>query len=336
MNRCTNPVSADPTHGGTLVIQPLPGIGDMLWHLAHIRAIARAGTAGSVTLLTKRRSQADRLLAAEPAVGEVLWLERNPGRHDGVLGILRLAHELQAHRFTEAFVLHGSGRYGFVCRLAGIPRRFGYGRGWHGWWLNGGATLARDEHHGHPIAMADRLLERLGLERPGIEPPLATSGAAREAVARRFGTLPRPWAALGIGCSEPDRRWSEARFAALSLELKPVFPTIFLLGGEAERDVAAAIATHHPDEGCLAVIGEPIDEVAALLSDCGLFVGNDTGVYNLAAAVHTPAIGLYNGRYPPLAYSPFLSAITPAVPGSGMAGIGVDQVLAYVHSLGSA
>ncbi|MDQ3774424.1 MAG: hypothetical protein M3461_08715, partial [Pseudomonadota bacterium] len=53
----------------------------------------------------------------------------------------------------------------------------------------------------------------------------------------------------------PLRRWGEARFAALSLELKPVFPTIFLLGGEAERDVATAIATHHPDEGCLAVIG---------------------------------------------------------------------------------
>jgi heptosyltransferase-2 len=336
MNRCTNPVSADPTSGGTLVIQPLPGMGDMLWHLPHIRAIARAGTAGSVTLLTKRRSQADRLLAAEPAVREVLWLERNPGRHDGVLGILRLAAELEAYHFTEAFVLHGSGRYAFACRLAGIARCFGYGRGWQGWLLDGGATLARDEHHGHPIAMADRLLERLGLERPGVEPPLAISSAAREAVARRFRTLPRPWAALGIGCSEPDRRWSEARFAALAMGLKPVFPTIFLLGGQAERDVGNAIAKHHPDEGCLAVIDEPIDEVAALLTDCGLFVGNDTGVYNLAAAVHIPAIGLFNGRYPPLAYSPFLSAITPAVSGSGMAGIGVDQVLAYVHSLGSA
>ena len=164
----------------------------------------------------------------------------------------------------------------------------------------------------------------------------------------RFPVPPaRPWPAVSGPSQDPGRPWgsgaasrigagSEARFAALSLELKPVFPTIFLLGGEAERDVATAIATQHPDGGCLAVIGEPIDEVAALLSDCGLFVGNDTGVYNLAAAVHTPAIGLFNGRYPPLAYSPFLSAITPAVPGSGMAGIGVDQVLAYVHSLGSA
>ncbi len=315
------------------MIQPLPGIGDMLWHLPHLRAIARACAAGSVTLLTKRRSQADRLLGAEPAVSAILWLERNPGRHDGVSGLLRLAHELQAHRFTEAFVLHGSGRYGLACRLAGIARRFGYGRGWQGWWLDDGTTLARDEHHGHPIAMADRLLERLGLERPGLEPPLAISNAAREAVAHRFGTLPRPWAAFGIGCSEPDRRWGEARFAALALGLKPIFPAIFLLGGEAERPIAAAIATAG---GCLLVIGEPIDEVAALLSECGLFVGNDTGVYNLAAAVHTPAIGLFNGRYPPLAYSPFLSAITPRAPGSGMAGIGVDQVLAYVHSLGNA
>jgi hypothetical protein len=36
----------------------------------------------------------------------------------------------------------------------------------------------------------------------------------------------------------PLRRWSDARFAALSLELKSVVPTMFLLGGEAERDVS--------------------------------------------------------------------------------------------------
>ena len=236
---------------------------------------------------------------------------------------------------SPAFVLHGSGRYAFACRLAGIPRRFGYGRGWQGWWLDGGATLARDEHHRHPIAMAIACSNAWDWNNP------VSSHRSR------FPVPPaRPWPAvsgpsktlggLGDRVQRADRRWSETRFATLSLEIKPVFPTIFLLGGEAEREVATAIATHHPDEGCLAVIGEPIDEVAALLSDCGLFVGNDTGVYNLAAAVHTPAIGLFNGRYPPLAYSPFLSAITPAVPGSGMAGIGVDQVLAYVRSLGSA
>ncbi len=313
------------------MIQPLPGIGDLLWHLPHIRAIARAGPPGGVALLAKRRSQADRLLAAEAAVAEVLWLQR-PGRHDGLAGILRLAHELRAHRFTEAYVLHGSGRYALACRLAGIGRRIGYGRGWQGLWLNDGARLARAEHHGHPIAMADRLLENLGLARPGLEPPLAIPETAARAVNARYGTLPRPWLAFGIGCSEPDRRWGYDNFAALAQALEEIFATIFLLGGDSERAAAGSIAARGPGAR-VAVIGQPLDQVAALLSECALLIGNDTGVYNLAAAVHTPAIGLFDGSYPPLAYSPFLSAITPRLPRSGMAGIGVEQVLEHVLSV---
>ena len=34
-----------PPSGRTLIVQPLPGIGDMVWHLPHIHAIA-ATTAG--------------------------------------------------------------------------------------------------------------------------------------------------------------------------------------------------------------------------------------------------------------------------------------------------
>lgn len=333
MNPCTAPGRADPAPGGTLVIQPLPGIGDLLWHLPHLRAIARARAPEGVTLLTKPRSQAERLLAAEPAVREVLWLERNPGRHDGPQGIWRLAGELRAHRFAVAWVLHGSGRYALACRLAGIPRRAGYGHGWQSWLLDGGPRLAPEEQRRHPIAMADRLIERLGLERPAIEPPLAVPDSAYEAVAVRYGGLPRPWVAFGIGCSEPDRRWDPARYAALARGLKPYFATMFLLGGSTEREAAGAILECLPSGACVAVIADPIDQVAALLAECGLFIGNDTGVYNLAAAVHTPAIGLFNGLYPPLAYSPFLSALTPERPGAGMAGIAVERVLAHVRSL---
>lgn len=45
-----------------LVIQPLPGIGDMIWHLPHIHAIAAASPNGQVDILTKRRSLADQEL----------------------------------------------------------------------------------------------------------------------------------------------------------------------------------------------------------------------------------------------------------------------------------
>ncbi|HNW77889.1 MAG TPA: hypothetical protein PKH28_03180, partial [Candidatus Competibacteraceae bacterium] len=60
----------------TLVVQPLPGIGDMVWHLPHLHAIAATARDGRVDVLTKPRSQADRLLGADPAIGRILWLDR--------------------------------------------------------------------------------------------------------------------------------------------------------------------------------------------------------------------------------------------------------------------
>jgi len=48
------PAGTNPRHiGGTLVIQPLPGVGDAVWHLPHLQSIAAQPKEKAVTLLTK-------------------------------------------------------------------------------------------------------------------------------------------------------------------------------------------------------------------------------------------------------------------------------------------
>jgi hypothetical protein len=63
--------------GPVAVVQPLPGIGDMVWHLPHIRAIA-AYARQPVTLLTKPRSKADQLMLNDACVSKIVWLDLNP------------------------------------------------------------------------------------------------------------------------------------------------------------------------------------------------------------------------------------------------------------------
>src|SRR6202790_4939404 len=93
------------------VVQPLPGIGDMIWHLPHIRAIA-AHVGEPVTLITKPRSAADQIFSAERTVRDVFWLDRNPegrhGEHDGGAGFFRVVAALRAHRFDTVYVFHHS------------------------------------------------------------------------------------------------------------------------------------------------------------------------------------------------------------------------------------
>jgi len=315
--------------GRTLIVQPLPGIGDMVWHLPHIHAIAATTARGQVDLLTKPRSQADRLLRADPYVGQILWLEREAGRHAGWSGLLRLAALLRRADYQRAWFLHGSARYALAARLAGIPERIGYGIGWQSFLLTAPVRLPADLRHAHPIPRADALLDLLEIPRAELEPRLAVEVTAEQAVVARFAAWSTPWIALGIGSSESWKQWGAARFAELALALhRRRLGSVFLVGGLTERTLADTIlARIQAEDGAAAdAVALPLEQTAALLARCRVYIGNDTGVLNMAAALQTQALGLFGGSAP-LTHSRFIHAITPPLGERGMAAITVSAVL---------
>ncbi|MCB1825978.1 MAG: glycosyltransferase family 9 protein [Candidatus Competibacteraceae bacterium] len=301
----------------------------MVWHLPHIHAIAATTAVGKVDILTKPRSQADRLLHADPHVGQVLWLERESGRHAGLGGVLRLAAALRQGGYQRVWILHGSARYALAARLAGIPERLGYGVGLQSLLLTVPARLPPERRHAHPILRADALLEALDIVRAEPEPRLALAAEADRAMAARFATWPTPWIALGVGSSEAWKQWGAARFVELILALNHRRAgSIFIVGGSAERPLAEEILARVRDSGGAAVdaVALPLEQVAALLARCRCYVGNDTGVLNMAAALGVPAIGLFGGSAP-LWHSRFIHPLLPPAGERGMAAITVSHVL---------
>lgn len=319
----------------TLIIQPLPGIGDLVWHLPHLHAIAATTVSGQVDLLTKPRSQADRLLCADPSVERVLWLDR-AAAHAGMCGLWRLTALLRQGDYQRVWILHGSARYALAARLAGIPERIGYGVGWQTVLLNGPARLPPELRHAHSIQRADALLDLLNIPRLEPEPRLLVSIEAAQVVAERFAVWPLPWIALGIGSSEPYKQWGAARFAELALALNQrQAGSIFIVGGPAERALADDLLVRIHAAGAQAVdaVALPLEQTAALLARCCAYLGNDTGVLNMAAALQTPALGLFGGSQP-LWHSRFIHPITPPEGESGMAAMTVPQVLDRYLQLG--
>ncbi|HHW76931.1 MAG TPA: glycosyltransferase family 9 protein [Xanthomonadaceae bacterium] len=324
------------TSGRTLIVQPLPGIGDMVWHLPHIHAIATTAATGRVDILTKPRSQADRLLRADPSVERVLWLERETGRHAGSRGLSRLAELLRQGNYQRAWILHGSARYALAARLAGIPERIGYGVGLQSLLLSVPVRLPPERRHAHPIVRADALLDLAGVRRDEPEPRLMVAVEAGRAVAARFAGWPSPWIALGIGSSEAWKQWGAARFAELALALRRRWSgSVFIVGGPAERSLADDIFERIAAGGGQAVnaVALPLEQTAALLARCRCHIGNDTGVLNIAAALGVPAIGLFGGS-PPLWHSRSIHTIMPPDGERGMTAITVSQVLDTLTRLG--
>src|SRR5580698_6834414 len=89
----------------TAVIQVKPGIGDVIWHLPFIRAIAAVSPGGQVTFLAPPSSGAKELLAAEPSVAETIYFEHAGSELRRVLNVVRLATLLRRRRFGTLWIL---------------------------------------------------------------------------------------------------------------------------------------------------------------------------------------------------------------------------------------
>lgn len=334
-----------PAADRTLVIQPLPGIGDMIWNLPFIHAIARQAPDRRVSILTKPRSRADQLLAHDAAVDEILWLERGGGRHDGIAGLFRLAGDLRRRRFGTVWVLHQSVRYALCARLAGIPRRIGYGSGRQAWFLSRGMGLPAPAGSAHPIVNGRALLAHLGVEVRDDDLRLPTSPERCAALREHWAPLAEGVnVVLGIGSSEAYKKWPAERFVELMRRLGAAVRCRFYLfgGGPAERQEADRLLEQVRAAGVDAVsaIDLALGDAIHLFRLLDLYVGNDTGFLNVAAALEIPAVGIFGGS-PPLDYSPCIHAVLPAqgalqaydASGAGIQSITVDTVFDAVMAV---
>lgn len=322
---------------GVLVVQPLPGIGDMVWHLPHLTAIAAHEPEHRLAVLTKPRSLADQLLTHLDAVDKVHWLLR-PGPHDGLTGFFRLVAELRREHYRKVWLLHDSARYAWACLLAGIPERAGIAAGWQRLLFNR-RPATPVPHDIHTVERADHLLAGLGLRITRTPPMLRARPEAVAALHSLDAECPRPWFALGIGSSEAFKQWGTHNFATLLDRMaEQQVGTVFLLGGQGEAGMADALA--QPARSNLTVrpwIQQPLQSVVALLSECRLFVGNDTGMLNLAAACAVPSVGLFG--HPVSAWVARSSpCIHPVYPPAGLSESGVhtiapDSVVACMDQL---
>jgi heptosyltransferase III len=103
--------------------------------------------------------------------------------------------------------------------------------------------------------------------------------------------------AIHPGSGSPKKNWPLRKFLALARRLKAETPLapLFLLG-EADQAIAEILPGAAPE---FPVIGNrDLIDVASILSACQAYVGNDSGITQLAAALGIPAVCLYGPSDP--------------------------------------
>lgn len=313
----------------TLIIQAYPGIGDMIWYLPYIRAIARQSPTGKVTVLTKSRSLAQRWLISEPTIEEVLYIEKNE--------IWKAIREIRQRKFQQSWALHRSLTHAFMPFAAGVPERYGLGLGRQNLFLTSKKCLDARWRQKHTIKQLESLMALHSIDWAKESRRLPLLPKSLNYVDSRFGALPRPWIFFGIGASDRLKCWPLSNFAELGLSLqKNMRGTIFICGARFEAKEAEWIVEEMSEGGvhAQAVTDLEIEDSFALLSHGDLFVGNDSSLMNAAACLDIPSVGLF-GVTPPLTYSknlyPVIRPDQKLETETPMASISVERVFQFIE-----
>jgi ADP-heptose:LPS heptosyltransferase len=105
--------------------------------------------------------------------------------------------------------------------------------------------------------------------------------------------------ALHPGSGSSAKVWSPRNCAQLSRYLlKNDRVHLILPIGPADEEHAEDYCNHISSDRILPVTNLPLTELAALLKRCMVYVGNDSGVTHMAAAVGTPVIALFGPTDP--------------------------------------
>ncbi len=294
-----------------LIVQPLPGIGDIAWFYDHYCSLRKAFPQVHFTLLTKASSHGKEILRKDPAVDQVFYLEEEmdlkgdfKGPFQGPRHIFKLITGLKRHKFDQAWIFHKSWRYIWAARLAGIPCIRTYEGHYVKGLRQGNTALPALDLKEHPIQKTARLLESAGVTFIK-ENVLQVCPEAFANMERFTKPWPRPRMVLGIGASEASKKWPLENFAALASWLRLTKgASLFILGGKKESSEAQALQDllkkDKEAEACLAT-DLTVSEAICLLKQCDGYIGNDTGMMNLAAILNKPALGIFLSS-PPLHY----------------------------------
>ncbi len=288
-----------------ILVRATNWIGDAILSLPALHAIRTRWPEAELSILA-RPSVAE--IYRDQQVADHLLAYDSRSEHAGWRGRERLANGLRAARFDLAILFQNAFDAAWLVWRAGIPERIGYARDARSFLLTRSIPVPRPgETPAHEQFYYLELLRRAGwldaLPRQEWISLIVPDPARRHAAEFLLEAGVRPHAlriAIGAGASYGSAKcWPPARFAEMANALSAKFDCdVLLFGTPAEQPVSQAIIAGMNRSPINLTGKTTVGDLPALLSQCHLFIGNDSGAMHVAAAVGVPVVAVFGSTDP--------------------------------------
>jgi len=279
-----------------IVIRATNWVGDAIMALPALRAVRSRFPDSEITILARPYVAA--IYKNQQVCDNTMFLDEKKD----------VLEELRAQKFDLALLLQNAFEAAWIAWRAGIPERIGYARDGRSPLLTKALPVPEPgEIPVHEQYYYLELLRRAGWldtlpnesfiklnvpeeNRQHAEEFLLSVGARPDSL--RIG--------IGAGASYGSAKcWPPDRFAELANRLQTQSGAdVILFGTSSEVPVSSAIAAGMRRPPIDLTGKTPISDLPSLLSQCHLFIGNDSGAMHVAAAVGLPVVAVFGPTDP--------------------------------------
>ena len=279
---------------GPILIVPYMWIGDFVRCHSVVQLLRQRFPSRAVDMLTS--SLCAPLTNYMPGLRQAVVADL-PRRRVSLREHTALASRLREEGYDTALIMPRTWKAALAPFLAGIPERTGFAGEARFVLLNdvrfGEKKLPRMVDRCAALAFPAGARLPPSWPAPKLEVPASEAAAWRHK--RALGGEKRPIVALAPGAVGPSKRWPSAAYAALTRRLVADGASVWVLGGPSEKALATEIIGETPARD---LTGHDLRDAILALASATVAVSNDSGLLHVAAAVGTPAIGIFGPTSP--------------------------------------
>ncbi len=290
-----------------VLVRGVNWIGDGVMTLPSLRALRKVLPETEISLLVK--PWVSSVFENNPDIDEIVTYGNN---YKGIIGKFKLSRMLNKKNFCSAILFQNAFDAALITFLAGIKYRAGYKMDGRGFLLTTAVPLPQNKDKIHQIYYYLNLLQELGIQAKFSDPYIYLTLDERLHVREMLKNIKRPLLGINPGATYGSaKRWFPERFADIAnWFISDTGGGVVIFGGNSEVDIAdeiykKVIPEFRTSYSLLSLAGKiSLRELISMISECDVFVTNDSGPLHIAYAVRTPLVAIFGSTDPQLTGPP--------------------------------
>ena len=177
----------------TAIIHSYNGMGDLIWHLPYIHAVARQTEEKKIILFSKKTTNAQELLSADPFIEKIINLDDSRGIFTNLFSFFKISKSLKENNIKKIWIFHESLKYALAGLLAGVKERLGYEYGLQKFFLSKKNIMPKSSKIERPFEKARIFLDSHEIKKNKIKPNFFIEKKSLLKIKKKYKKKPKPW-----------------------------------------------------------------------------------------------------------------------------------------------